>query len=248
MIRILLNGAGGRMGSRIESLCADPLHGCSIAWRRTGPADADGGADCDVLVDFSSDSGARDAVAIARGRSVPLVSGTTGLTDATRGLLREASEEIAVLHASNTSLGVAVARRLVEQMARALRGAAGRGFSLEIVETHHVHKRDAPSGTALALADAIDCGLAGGEDTGAVRFDRSRITSVRQGEVIGDHEVRARGPGEILSIHHHAVSRDLFAIGALRLATWMAKRPPGLHTVDDWLDEQMAPSAGGARR
>lgn len=128
-----------------------------------------------------------------------------------------------------------------------LHRAAGPDFAMEIVETHHVHKVDAPSGTALALADAIDRGLAGGEGTRAVRFDRSRITSIRQGEVIGDHEVRARGPGELVSISHHAVSRDLFARGALRLAAWMVGRASGMHTVDDWLDELMNPSTQGTR-
>ena len=245
MIRILLNGAGGRMGSRIESMCADPARRCTVVWRRSGSSDIDPGTACDVVVDFSCDAGAREAVALAAGRRVPLVSGTTGLTEGTRALMREASQEIAVLHAPNTSLGVAVARRLAEEMARALHRAAGSEFSLEIVETHHVHKRDAPSGTALALADAIDRGLAEDPRDSAQRFDRSRITSIRQGEVIGDHEVRARGPGEILSINHHAVSRDLFALGALRLALWMADRSPGMHTVDDWLDELMVPTQRG---
>lgn len=245
MIRILLNGAGGRMGSRIESLCSDPVRRCVIAWRRSGASDADSGAACDVVVDFSSDHGARDAVSLARQRRIPLVSGTTGLTEATRHLMADAAREIPVLHAANTSLGVAVARRLVEEMARALHRAAGPDFMLEIVETHHVHKLDAPSGTALALADAIDRGLAGNAPGQGPRFDRSRITSIRQGEVIGDHEVRARGPGEILAVNHHAVSRDLFALGALRLAAWMVNRAPGLHTVDDWLDELMTQAPPG---
>jgi 4-hydroxy-tetrahydrodipicolinate reductase len=162
--------------------------------------------------------------------------------------MQEASRDIAILHAANTSLGVAVARRLVAEMARALHRAAGREFSLEIVETHHVQKADAPSGTALALADAIDLGLAGGVGANRVHFDRSRISSIRQGDVIGDHEVRARGPGEILTVSHHAVSRDLFALGALRLAAWLATRSPGMHTVDDWLDELMTTSDQGTAR
>jgi len=247
MIRILLNGAGGRMGSRIESMCADPARQCTIVWRRSGASDIDPGTACDAVIDFSCDAGTREAVALARGRHVPLVSGTTGLTDGTRALMHEASKDIAVLHAPNTSLGVAIARRLTEEMARALHRAAGREFSLEIVETHHVHKLDAPSGTALALADAMDRGLGADACDSGRRFDRSRITSIRQGEVIGDHQVRARGPGEILSINHHAVSRDLFALGALRLVAWMVNRPPGMHTVDDWLDELTTPTAQGNR-
>jgi 4-hydroxy-tetrahydrodipicolinate reductase len=117
-----------------------------------------------------------------------------------------------------------------------------------MVETHHVRKVDAPSGTALALADAIDRGLEGGAGGRPVHFDRSRISSIRQGEVIGDHEVRARGPGEILTVSHHAVSRDLFALGALRLAVWLATRSPGMHTVDNWLDELMTTSDQGTAR
>lgn len=233
------------MGSRIESMCADPTRRCTIVWRRTGASEPDPGTGCDVVVDFSCDGGTRDAIAIARGRKVPLVSGTTGLTDRTHALLRDASRDIAVLHAPNTSLGVALARRLVTEMARVLSRAVGSDFTMEIVETHHVHKKDAPSGTALALADAIDRGLAGCAGAHPSRFDRSRIASIRQGEVVGDHEVRARGPGEIIGIAHHAVSRDLFALGALRLASWMVGRAPGMHTVDDWLNELMTPSPGG---
>lgn len=236
------------MGSRIDSMCSDPVRSCTIAWRRNDSSDADRGVECDVVVDFSSDSGTRDAIALAKGRRIPLLSGTTGLTEGTRRQMEAASRDIAVLHAPNTSLGVAVARRLVEEMARALHRAAGPEFSLEIVETHHVHKVDAPSGTALALADAIDRGLEGGAGERHVQFDRSRISSIRQGEVIGDHEVRARGPGEILTVSHHAVSRDLFALGALRLAVWLATRPPGMHTVDDWLDELMTTSDQGTAR
>ena len=232
------------MGSRIESLCADPSRRCTIACRRTGRSTVDSDADVDVVIDFSTDAGAREAIEVARGRKVPLVSGTTGLTEPTRRMLADASREIAVLHSANMSLGVAVARRLVEEMARTLCRAAGPDFSMEIVETHHVHKLDAPSGTALALADAIDRGMAACAQGPALGFDRSRISSIRQGEVIGDHEVRAHGPGEILGITHHAVSRDLFALGALRLAVWMAGRSAGMHTVDDWLQEMMAATGG----
>lgn len=234
------------MGTRIESLCSDPARQCTIAWRRAGPSAADPGAECDVVIDFSSDAGARDAIALARGRRVPLVSGTTGLTDLTRRQMGDASREIPVLHSANMSLGVAVARRLVADMARVLHRAAGQEFTMEIVETHHIHKLDSPSGTALSLADAIDRGMSGCAGSPVAPFDRSRISSIRQGEVIGDHEVRARGPGEILGITHHAVSRELFALGALRLAAWMVGRSPGVHTVDEWLNELMIPSTKGA--
>ena len=197
MIRILLNGADGRMGSRIESLCADPARKCTVAWRRTGASGADPGTACDVVIDFSSDAGARDAIALARGRRVPLVSGTTGLTDATRRLLGEASREIPVLHSANTSLGVAVARRLVAEMARVLHRAAGPEFTMEIVETHHIHKLDAPSGTALALADAIGVrGILGR----ALRPVEDLLDPAGR----GDRRPRGAGEGARRDTGHHA--------------------------------------------
>lgn len=234
MIRILLNGADGRMGSRIDALCADQSRGIAVVARRARPGEPAPEVPFDAIIDFSSDAGLREAVSIAVTRRVPLLSGTTGLTPQSTADLQAASRLVAVLHASNTSLGVAVARRLVRDTAMLLRMASGDEFAFELTETHHVHKRDAPSGTALALADAIDRGF---EASGAARrVDRSRITSIRHGEVVGDHAVHARGPGEVLGITHHAESRDLFALGAIRLVRWLASQPAGLHTVDGWLD------------
>jgi 4-hydroxy-tetrahydrodipicolinate reductase len=124
--------------------------------------------------------------------------------------------------APNTSLGVAVTRRLVAEAARLLPG-----FDVDIVETHHSRKLDAPSGTARSLAEAVARGSGKPMDSG-------RIHSIRAGDVIGDHAVSFCGQGERVTVSHSATSRDLFALGALRMARWLSGQRPGLRTTDEW--------------
>ena len=140
-------------------------------------------------------------------------------------MLRDAARSVPVMVAPNTSLGVAVTRRLVAEAARLL----GSEFDIEIVERHHRHKLDAPSGTAKALAESLD---------GAGRpISPERIHAQRLGDVIGEHTVTFAGPGEVIEIRHAATSRDLFARGALRLSSWLVHRPAGWHTVEEWISE-----------
>ncbi|MBL9140679.1 MAG: 4-hydroxy-tetrahydrodipicolinate reductase [Phycisphaerae bacterium] len=178
----------------------------------------------DIVIDFSSDEGALRAVAIARELNTALLVGTTGLSAATRDTIARESASRAVLIASNTSLGVAVARRLVHEAARLLPG-----FDIDIVETHHTRKIDAPSGTARSLADAVQRAL-------GAALPSDRIHAIRAGDVVGDHVVSFCGPGERLEIGHFATSRDLFALGALRMGRWLAAQKPGMHTTDEWFE------------
>lgn len=194
-------------------------------WMR-GPMEAD------VVLDFSSDAGAQLAVAAAVAKRAALLIGTTALTPATLRAAAEAASTIPVMIAPNTSLGVAVARHLVREAARLL----GQEYDIEIVERHHRHKVDAPSGTAKVLAEAS---ALGGR---AIAADR--IHAQRLGDIIGEHTVTFAGPGEILEVRHAATSRDLFALGAIRLGGWLARQPAGTHTVDGWLATQL--SGGGA--
>lgn len=221
-LRIVLHGAGGRMGARIAA-CAEGDRACLVV-RTIGRSDAADVAvgEADVVIDFSSAEGAERAARLAEAAGCALLVGTTGLPAASLQAIERAACRIPAMIAPNTSLGVAVARRLVADAARLLPG-----FEADIVETHHSRKLDAPSGTARSLAAAV------GEGRGSP-LESSRIHAIRAGDVVGEHAVTFSGPGERLTVAHTATSRDLFAIGALRMARWLASRAPGMHTPDQW--------------
>jgi 4-hydroxy-tetrahydrodipicolinate reductase len=147
------------------------------------------------------------------------VSGTTGLSAAQRGAIEEAAAGIPVLWASNFSLGVAVLHELVERAAKLLPG-----WDCDILEVHHVHKQDAPSGTALTL------GAAAGEGGAQARY-----ASIRAGDVVGEHSVLLTAAGERIELVHRATNRDIFARGALHAARRMAGKPPGVHQLRELL-------------
>jgi 4-hydroxy-tetrahydrodipicolinate reductase len=166
----------------------------------------------DVAVDFSLPDGFDRLLDACRQRGAALVSGTTGLEGRQLMHLAEASSDIPVLWASNFSLGVVVLHELVRQVSESLPA-----WTVAITETHHVHKLDAPSGTALTLGEAASA--ANGRETS--------IDSIRQGEVIGEHVVRFSGLGETLELAHRADDRDIFARGALEAARRLAQQPAG---------------------
>jgi 4-hydroxy-tetrahydrodipicolinate reductase len=195
-------------------------------------------ARADVVVDFSS-PGATEALApIAAAVGLRIVSGTTGLPDTGRAALAEAARHVAVLWEPNMSVGVHVLSDLVRAAATALAD-----WDVEITETHHRLKVDAPSGTALRLADQVRAARAGRARTvhgrqgqpGARAADEIGMHAVRGGDVIGDHTVHLLGGGERIGLTHRATSRDVFAHGALRAAAWIQGRPPGLATLADVL-------------
>lgn len=221
-LRLVVHGALGRMGQRIVA-CAgqEPGHHVVLALDREDDCTLRRG-EIDAVVDFSSDEGALRASALAAQLGAALLVGTTGLSAATRDAIARNAAGVPAMIAPNTSLGVAVTRRLVEEAARLLPG-----FDIDIVETHHVRKLDAPSGTAKSLAEAVGRGL-------RKPLDSSRIHAIRAGDVVGDHEVVFSGAGERVTIAHRATGRDLFALGALRMARWLAGQAPGMHTADDW--------------
>lgn len=233
-VRIILVGANGRMG-RLIGACADDDRSVEVVERldrenlpvfmgRFASGAGVATRPADVVIDFSSDEGARAAVRLATTLGIALVTGTTGLSGATEGAIAEAARKIAVLPCSNTSLGVAVLRRLVAEAARLL----GPEYELDIVESHHRRKLDAPSGTALSLAASLS-------EAGRP-VPPERIHSLRGGDVVGQHEVVFAGPGETLRLEHRAERRELFALGALRAARWVAGRPAGCYRIEDTLD------------
>ncbi|MEL7238731.1 MAG: 4-hydroxy-tetrahydrodipicolinate reductase, partial [Planctomycetota bacterium] len=194
---------------------------------------------CDVLIDFTSPAGFRQWLSACVEAKTPFLSGTTGLTDADNALLDDAAEMIPVLHNTNTSLGVALLNRLARDAARVL----GDEFDVEIVEAHHNQKKDAPSGTASTLADAVLDGL--GRSRDALQFGRHGMTprdaatvgvhSLRLGDVVGEHTAHFAGQGERIELTHKATSRDTFARGALRAARWLASQPAGRYVIDNVL-------------
>ena len=171
-------------------------------------------AQADVALDFSSAAAAAAHLAACRAARRPLLLGTTGLDAAAR--------DIALLVAPNTSLAVALLTELAERAARALGE-----YDADILEAHHRTKRDAPSGTALALAQALRRGRGNEAEI--------PIASLRAGDLVGEHTVLLSGPGEQLSLTHRAYDRDIFARGALTAALWLASRPPGRYAMRDFL-------------
>ena len=179
----------------------------------------------DVVVDFSSDDGARRAVEIATKLNAALLVGTTGLSEKSVLAIQNASQKISTIKISNSSLGIAILTRLASVATTIL----GSQASITIHETHHTRKIDSPSGTAITLADAL-------RESGAT-ISNTNIHSFRDGEVIGDHRVTFEMENEILSLEHRALSRDLFAVGALRIADWLRHQPAGMHTAEEWLSD-----------
>jgi len=240
VIRVAVAGALGRMGREVVRLveAADDL---ALA----GTWDAQGGTDlatalvgAGVVVDFTSPDGTLAVAAAAADHGVPVVSGTTGLSPEARAALADAARRIPILHAPNMSAGVAVLADLVTEAVRRL----GDAFDVEIVEMHHRHKVDAPSGTALRLADAVAAARPGIEKVhgrsgaaGPRRPGEVAIFALRGGDVVGDHTVVLAGPGERIELTHRASSRETFAQGALRAARWIVGRPPRLYGMADVL-------------
>lgn len=220
-VKLLIHGASGRMGQALVRLALD--HPTLTVAATSGRADiARMGElpDFDVAIDFSSPAGFDAVLALCLARGKPLLSGSTGLSTEQFKALSAAGAGIPVLWASNFSLGVAVLNRLV-----ALAGKALPDWQLDIIETHHIHKKDAPSGTALSLGQTIET-ASGHAPT---------YHSLRCGDVVGEHTVQFTGPGERLELVHRASNRDIFAQGALYAAEKLASQPAGMYRLDDLL-------------
>lgn len=195
----------------------------------------------DVLIDFTRPEGTRLHLIACQKTRTALVIGTTGLTEEDHRLLREGSVHIPVFWAPNMSVGVHVVLALLKSATQML----GEGFDVEIVEAHHRHKVDAPSGTALRMGEVIaqakglDLNKVGCYDRHGVIGPRTNqeigFATIRGGDVIGDHTVNFLGIGERVEITHKASSRQTFAVGAIRASRFLAKQPPGLYGMSDVL-------------
>ena len=253
MVKIGIHGASGKMGRMIiECLKNEPGAKLSAAYT-IEPLDfalPQGAiltdkfdelfANCDVVIDFTIKDGAINLLNYARTDPKPLVIGTTGLGEDGASLLKLASAAMPILYATNMSLGVAVLNRLAALASKALRE-----FDAEIVEQHHRHKKDAPSGTALTLGERVAAArglnlkdvLVTGRDgmVGARSKDEIAILAVRGGDVVGRHTVGFYNDGEFIELNHTATSRATFAKGAIKAAIWVAGQSSGLYGIDDCL-------------
>ncbi len=264
MTRVAILGANGRMGrALIQTLAAEPqaqlaaaldhpsapeLGRDAAALAGLEPAGVAISADLaaalpgvDVVVDFTRPDGTMAALDACLRQRKALVIGTTGLSAEQKAAVADAARRIPVCFSANYSVGVNVCLRLLQIAARTL----GEGYDVEIVEAHHRHKVDAPSGTALRMGEAAakalgrtleDCAIYGREGhTGARDGNTIGFATVRGGDVVGDHTVMFLGEGERVEISHKASSRTNFARGALRAALWLASRPAGLYDMQDVL-------------
>ena len=251
-VRVALLGASGRMGQAVLDAAAGQ-EGLRITAALVGQSSASISktshgltygtdltsalAQADVLVDFSLPESTSKALEACLAAGKPLVTGVTGMDAALKARLVEAGKRIAVLTAPNMSLGVALLSRMVEQAAKVL----GPEFDIEIVEAHHKHKKDAPSGTALALAEAMSkargtaAPIPGTDRRGQREPGSIGFSVVRAGDIVGEHTVLFAGSGERLELSHRAQSRATFAHGALRAARWIAGKPAGVYTLADTL-------------
>ena len=194
--------------------------------------------DADVIIDFSNSSAVDALLEYAVSRNVPVVLCTTGLSDEQLKKVSEASKKIAILRSANMSMGVNLLLKLIKENAAVLSNA---GFDIEIVEKHHRHKLDSPSGTAIALADAANEAL-GGEfeyvyDRTGRRMERPvkeiGISAVRGGSIVGDHDVIFAGTDEVITLSHTAYSRNVFAKGAIAAAAFLAGKQAGMYSMSD---------------
>jgi 4-hydroxy-tetrahydrodipicolinate reductase len=195
----------------------------------------------DVIIDFSLPEACEELLEAAIKTPKPLVVGTTGLNTHQLNLLKNASELMPILYATNMSLGVALLNKLVYQASAALEG-----FDIEIVEMHHKHKKDAPSGTALTLSESaakgrnldLDKVRISGRDgnIGERTKDEIAVMALRGGDIVGRHTVGFYNDGEFIELNHTATSRSTFSKGAIRAAGWLASKEAGLYNISDCLE------------
>ena len=240
-MKIIINGAGGRMGRALQNIISGGCRGAEIAALVDPFAQQEGMLSslqvfegrADVIVDFSNHAGAESLMTYAVERKIPVVVCTTGHTEEEMQCIRQAAEKVPVFHSGNMSLGIAVLTQLVRTAVRMFPDA-----DVEIVESHHNQKLDVPSGTALMLAKAVQDArpestlLVGRHENGKRTKQEIGIHSLRMGNTVGIHEVLINTGAQILTLKHEAQDRSLFAEGALAAAEFILGRQPGLYNMD----------------
>jgi 4-hydroxy-tetrahydrodipicolinate reductase len=248
MINILLYGCNGRMGQVITQMLKedksmkivagiDGYLGISNSYPVFSKIE-DCDVKVDVVVDFSTAQGIDSLIAYSVAKRLPVVLCTTGLSPKQIQAVEDATQEIPILKAANMSLGINLLLKLVQDATKVLANA---GYDIEIVERHHNQKVDAPSGTAIALADSISSVL---DEQYSYVYDRSQsrqkrtgkeigLSAVRGGTIVGEHEVIFAGVDEVFEFKHTAYSRSVFGKGAIEAARFLAGKPPGMYSMGD---------------
>ena len=253
MIRAIMHGCNGRMGRVITEMIEKEPEMEIVAGVDAYPGTTNTypvfekikacDVEADVIIDFSTATDVDELLDYAEEQKLPLILCTTGLSKEQLGKLDEAAKETAVLRSANMSMGINLLLKLLRDASKILAPA---GFDIEIVERHHNQKLDAPSGTALALADAVNDAL--GQEYHYV-YDRSErrqkreakeigISAVRGGTIVGDHEVIYAGTDEVIEFKHTAYSRAIFARGAVEAAKFLAGKPAGHYDMADVIEAQ----------
>ncbi len=253
MINIILNGCGGRMGKAIVSCIKDfpelnivagiDTFEKSLAMYPIFENILDCNISADVVLDFSRPESLHGLLEFCKSKNLPLVICTTGITEEQISDINAASNIIPIFRSGNMSLGINVINSVLKQISSVLYD----NFDIEIIEKHHNQKVDSPSGTALLLADTIKASIP--EDTfyikgrdgivGKREHKEIGIHAIRGGNIVGEHSVIFAGQGEVIEIKHEALSRDVFAVGALRACAFMANKSAGMYNMDNVVQESM---------
>ena len=251
MVKVIMHGCNGKMGQIITALLKedsdaqivagidawDDGHNAYPVFKSIGEC----GIKADVIIDFSSARAVDALLEYCEENVVPVVLCTTGLSDEQLAKVKATSEKVAVLKSANMSLGINTLFKLLKEATSVFAPA---GFDIEIVEKHHNQKIDAPSGTALALADSVKEAL---DESYYYKYDRSTervkrdpkeigISAVRGGTIVGEHEVIFAGRDEVLTISHSAASKEIFAVGAVNAALFLAEQPAGMYNMGSLVD------------
>ena len=242
MTRIAINGSKGKMGQTLVE--AVNLNNSATLGTAVDKGDNlnDSLQDFDVLIDFSRPEASLKAISICKNSGKAMVIGTTGFSDDELKVIKQASTQIPIVFAPNMSVGVNLTLKLLETSAKVI----GKDSSIEIIETHHRYKVDSPSGTALKMGEVIanalgrdlaKCAVYGREGIDEPRdLNTIGFSSIRGGDVVGDHTVTFFMEGERVEITHKASSRMIYANGAVRAANWLHDKPSGLYSMQDVLE------------
>ncbi|MDE7163324.1 MAG: 4-hydroxy-tetrahydrodipicolinate reductase [Clostridia bacterium] len=248
MIKVAVCGACGKMGANVIDIlqedneavaaCGIDARGGNIGGLKVYSSFGDIEEKPDVIIDFSSPAALEGELEYAVKNNVPAVIGSTGFTDEQLAKIKKASEKVAIFRTANFSLGVNLLCELVKRAAQTL----GEKFDVEIIEKHHNKKVDAPSGTALMLADSVNSAFDNGkpyvngrEGICGKRGNEIGMHAVRGGTIVGEHDVMFCGEDEIITISHSARSKKVFAAGAVKAAKWLAGKPAGMYQMKDIL-------------
>ena len=251
MVKIIMHGCNGKMGRVICDLAKNDPEVDIVAGVDMSPMNSDFPVftdinDCninaDVIIDFTIAAAVPSVIEYSVKTGIPAIICTTALSDETNKMIEDASKKVAIFKSANMSLGVNLLATILKKYSEVLYDA---GFDIEVVERHHNQKVDAPSGTALLLADAINEGV---NNQLEYIYDRSQsrqkrdkrelgLSAIRGGTIIGDHEVIFAGKDEVITFNHHAQSKEVFAVGAIKAAKFIKGKEAGKYDMQDVMAE-----------